>query len=396
MTTTLSQKRVQWTIWVLLGLFPISGMTIDLVAPSLPAIAASLQISDKIAKDVISIYLLGCAFGNFFTGFLADALGRRNLMRIALLGFVTSSLIPTFFPHIEMLLLARFLQGVTIGAVTVLARAILSDVLPPEKLIRLGTLIAAMWGLGPIIGPVIGGYLQVYFGWKAGFYFFALISFFAVVIVFLVLPETHVNRHPLNIKTIKNNLREVLTHRIFIAVIILMGLDYSIFITFNVLGPFFIQTKLGYSPIFFGRLALCLGIVFLISTFTCRYFLKHFNVEKLFFIIVHAAFFVAVLATIASYYFDQSIFLVVFVSGLMFFASGFIFPMAMGKGLSLFRHIAATATATMSLINILMTSLISFFVSFINIQSAIPMMLIYAVLLLISVIIYWRMLRERE
>lgn len=55
------------------------------------------------------------------------------------------SLIPVFFPHIVTLLLARFLQGITIGGVAILARAIISDILPPEKLIRLGTLIGTKY-----------------------------------------------------------------------------------------------------------------------------------------------------------------------------------------------------------------------------------------------------------
>lgn len=76
MTLVLSEKRTQLIIWTLLCLMPIIGMAVDLIAPSLPAIASGLQIPDQIAKDVISIYLFGYALGNFCTGFLTDALGR--------------------------------------------------------------------------------------------------------------------------------------------------------------------------------------------------------------------------------------------------------------------------------------------------------------------------------
>lgn len=44
---------------------------------------------------------------------------------------------------------------IQIGAIALLARTILSDILPPEKLVRLGTLIGTMWGLGPVIGPFL-------------------------------------------------------------------------------------------------------------------------------------------------------------------------------------------------------------------------------------------------
>lgn len=393
-TLVLSEKRIQLILWTLLALFPIIGMSVDLVAPSLPAIASDLQVSAKIAKDVISIYLLGYALGNFFTGFLTDALGRQKLIRIGLLAFVIVSLLPVFFPRIEVLLLARFLQGVTIGSVAVLARAIFSDILPAEKLIRLGTLVGTMWGLGPVVGPVIGGYLQFYFGWKAGFYFFGFVSFLGLIATFSIVPETHFNRHPLSIKTIKNNLIEVVTHRLFMGMVILMGIVYSLIIAFNTAGPFLIQTEFHYSPIFFGHLALCLGLVFLLSTFVCRHLLKTYKVEQLFFIVIHLFILIVGIGVLISYFFEKSIVLIAVISALMFFAGGFIFPMSMGKGLSLFRHIAGTATATMYLINTCITSLMAFLIGFITVQSAISLMWIYFLLYLMGVFIYWKLIRD--
>lgn len=389
-----SDQQIQLVVWTLLLILPIVGMTVDLVAPSLPAIATGLRVSPGVAKGVISIYLLGYAFGNFFTGFLTDALGRQKLLRIGLSGFVVASLLPVLLPNIDSLLIARFLQGLTIGGVAVVSRSIYSDILPAEKLIRLGPLMGMMWGLGPVIGPVIGGYLQFYFGWKAGFYFFALITLIMSVVAFIVIPETHFNRHPLNITTMRKNLVETLTDRVFLALVILMGLAYSLIIVFNTAGPFLIQAQFHYSPVFFGHLALCLGLVFLLATVCCRFFLKRFKTEQLFLVIINLLVVIAFFLVIISYFFAKEISLIAVGSALMFFGTGFIFPMAMGKGMSLFRHIAGTASAVMYLINILLTSLASFLVSFMNIQSAIPLMWIYFSLMLISTLIYWRLIHR--
>src|SRR5437868_6895023 len=95
---SLSHQKTQQIVWTMLCLMPIIGMCIDLVAPSLPAIAKGLHVSSADAKNTISIYLLGFALGNFFTGFLTDALGRQKLMRLFLVGFLIASLIPLFFP----------------------------------------------------------------------------------------------------------------------------------------------------------------------------------------------------------------------------------------------------------------------------------------------------------
>jgi DHA1 family bicyclomycin/chloramphenicol resistance-like MFS transporter len=393
--TPLSEKRTQLIVWTLLCLMPIVGMAVDLVAPSLPAIATGLQVSSKIAQDVISIYLMGYAFGNFFTGILTDSLGRRTLIRLALLGFVLVSLMPTIFPRIEVLLLARFLQGLTIGSVAVLVRAIMSDILPSEKLIRLGTLIGTMFGLGPVIGPVIGGYLQFYLGWKAGFYFFALISFVGFIATLINIPETHFKRHPLNIKTVKQNLIEVLSHRLFMAITLLMGLAYSLIMVFNTAGPFLIQKTLHYSSIFFGHIALGLGLAFLFATFVCRFLLKKYHFEQLIFILIHLFFCFSVALLSISYFFNQSVLVLGAGSAVMFFACGFIFPMSMGKGQSLFRHIAGSAAALMYIINISMTSATTFLIGFLNIQDVSSMMWVYTLLLFMGILTYWIGIRKK-
>jgi MFS transporter, DHA1 family, multidrug resistance protein len=389
----LSSQRIQLIVWTLLSFMPVIGMAVDLISPSLPAIASGLDIAESSAKNVISLYLLGYALGNFFAGFLTDAFGRQKLIRLNLLGFIAFSLIPIVLPQISFLLLARFLQGLTLGAVAVVIRAIVSDILPPEKLIRFGVLIGTMWGLGPVIGPILGGYLQFYFGWQAGFYFFALITFIGLTATFFIVPETHFNKHPLQLQTIQKNLSEVLRNRLFLAIVILMGLVYSLLIIFNIMGSFLIQSKFHYSAVFFGHLALYFGLVFLVATFVCRYLLKSHPVEKLFFIVINLSFLITLVLFAVSFLLTDSIVLLALASGLVFFICGFLFPMSMGKGMSLFRHIAGTASATMYLLNMLITSACGLLVSFINVQSIVPLICVYLLLLLGCVLIYWGIIR---
>ena len=391
----LSQKQTKVITWVLLCLVPIVGMAVDLIAPSLPAISNDLHVSNGIAKDVISLYLLGYALGNFITGFLTDAWGRQKLIRLGLIGFIVASILPVIFKNIEIVLFARLAQGFTIGCVAVINRAILSDILPSSELTRLGVLIGTMFGLGPVIGPVIGGYLQFYFGYQACFGFFAIIAFIGLIAVFFFVPETHFNRHPLKITTIKHNLKEVFSHKHFMALVIIMGSVYSLLIAFNTIGPFLIQTKLNYTVVYFGHIALYMGLVFLLTTFISRYLLSKFQVEQIFFVIINLIFVLSIITLILCYFLDTNILMISIASGMMFSTCGFLFPMSMGKGLSLFRHIAGTATATMYLINILMTSLTAFILSFINIKTAIPMMWTYFLLVLICMIVYWTVIHKK-
>lgn len=384
----LSERRLSAIIWSLVCLAPIFGMAIDLLAPALPAIAHDLQVSDSASKNLISLYLLGYALGNFSGGLLTDSLGRRKLLIIGLVSFILASLLPVFFPYIKILWLARFLQGVTIGQVGVVTRAALADILPAEKLVKLGVLLGTMFGIGPVIGPFIGGYLQYYFDWKACFMFFAIIMFIEFVVIYFVVPETLFKRQSFNIQTIGKNLKEIFSHKEFMAMTLMMGSVYSLVISFNTLGPFLIQTKFHYSSVFFGYIALCMGVSFLTATLVCRYLLRKYTAKRLFFVFIRAAFVFALLSILLVYNFKTNLLCLCVISAFMFFASGFIFPMSMGNGMSFFKHIAGTASATMYLINILITSLTGFVLSFLNIATSIPLIWIYLAFITFCLFVY--------
>ncbi|WP_106076453.1 MFS transporter [Chromobacterium amazonense] len=376
-------KQLRRLLAVLLLLMPLFGMAVDLVSPSLPAMATMLGESDGAIKNLISLYLLGYALGNFFSGFLTDAWGRRKLLLGGLAGFVLISLLPLWQPTLPALLATRLLQGLMVGTISVVARSVYPDVLAPQELVKMGVISGSMFGLGPIIGPVLGAYLQVYAGWQACFVFFAGSMALMWLLVACFVPETHFRRHPLNVPTIRRNLGEVMRHRQFIGMVVLMGAIYSMSIAFNTVGPFIIQSSWHYSPLVFGHIAFGLGCVFLLATFVCRYLVGRYPVARLQQTMTQLLLAVTLLGLALSNIWPDSLPLLCAISALMFFSQGMLFPMSMGRGLSLFRHIAGTATALMFLINILMTSATSFLLSLLSVHTAPALLGVYLILALI-------------
>ncbi|MBS0351744.1 MAG: hypothetical protein JSR33_11285 [Proteobacteria bacterium] len=194
----------------------------------------------------------------------------------------------------------------------------------------------------------------------------------------------------------KKNLLEVTSHPVFIALVILMGLTYSLIIVFNTAGPFLIQTKLHYSPVFFGHLALIFGMVFLMATLICRFILRFFTMEQILSVAIHISFVIALSILMLSYWLTDNILLAATGSALMFVGTGFIFPISMGKGISLFRHISGTATATMYLVNILICSITSFFVGLFNVHSLVGLCWFYFILLSLAFVVYWLIVRKHR
>lgn len=385
----LSPRHINLIVFFILGLYPLVGMGVDLLAPSLPAISRDMQISSTISKNMISIYLFGYAVGNFLIGFLSDTLGRRKIIITSFLIFSVTSILPTLFPTSFMLLTVRFVQGLSIAAYAVVARAVFSDILSEERLKQTATLLATMWGIGPVIGPVIGGYLQYYFGWQACFYFFAAFSSIGFIAMLVIMPETHHSFQPLNYKLIKNNFTTMLKDRVFIGVAIFMGTAYATLIVFNTLGPFLIQTVFGHTPLFFGRIALCMGLTFLVGTFLSRRLIKRFQPEEIWLKVLPLLLTVTVSGVVFCYVWHTNIWVISMLSLLIFFGAGIIYPTAMAKGLTLFRHVAGSSSAMINLINILITSCVGMLMSFVNLTTVIPLAWIYLTLIILNGLSFW-------
>lgn len=373
----LPDKQVRLILIALLSFFPLAGMSIDLIAPSLPAISHALSISTTFSKNLIAIFLLGCAIGNITVGFLSDAWGRRYLFIAGLTAYTIASFLPLFWPHPFILLISRLIQGVGIAAYSVILRGVISDILSGKRFLNIAVVFTTIWGLGPIIAPIIGGYLQMYFGWKANFLLLAILGFFATLVVSFVLPETHLNRHPLRFKKIFSDFRLIISHRVFIGLILIMGLAYSLLIVFNTLGPFIIQVELHYSPIFFGRMAFLMGISFFIGTLICRQIVKWWYPDTVLKLTIPSALIAIMIFTSFALYDSLHIYLIMLGSVTMALVCGLLYPASNAKGLSLFRHISGSASAIMNTTITIITTLTAYIASLLHLATAVPLFLIF-------------------
>ena len=121
-------------------------------------------------------------------GNLSDRFGRRPVLLLSLLAFGLDYVLMGFAPTLFWLFLGRFLAGIT-GATFSTANAYVADVSPPEKRAANFGLLGAAFGLGLILGPVLGGLLGD-FGARMPFFAAAGLTLLNVVYGFFVLPET--------------------------------------------------------------------------------------------------------------------------------------------------------------------------------------------------------------
>jgi DHA1 family bicyclomycin/chloramphenicol resistance-like MFS transporter len=176
---------------VLAGLVMLGPFSVDTFLPSFPAIGREFALSPVELQQLLSAYLLAFAVMTLFHGALSDSFGRRPVILGCLAIYVLGSVGCTFAESFAQLLFFRGAQGFSAGVGWVVGRAIVRESCPGHEAQRLLSLITMIFGLAPALAPVIGGWLQGAFGWRAVFAFLALYGALQLVVCWLALPETH-------------------------------------------------------------------------------------------------------------------------------------------------------------------------------------------------------------
>jgi DHA1 family bicyclomycin/chloramphenicol resistance-like MFS transporter len=163
-------------ICLLAALAALGPFSIDTYLPSFHDIGTSLGATPLQVQQTLSAYLLPFALMTLWHGAISDALGRRRVILTTVALFALASAGCMFATRIEHLWLLRALQGMTAGAGIVICRAIVRDLYDGEAAQRLISQVTMMFALAPAIAPVLGGWLQSWFGWRSVFAFLVLSS----------------------------------------------------------------------------------------------------------------------------------------------------------------------------------------------------------------------------
>ena len=126
----------------------------------------------------------------FFYGPLSDIYGRRLIILVGLSIFCIANLLAVFSTTFGVFLTSRILQGIGIGCGDTMGRAILCDCFKTNEFVMAACYIGLAATVTPMISPVIGGYIEVFFNWRANFIFILLSGMIVMSIIFINLPET--------------------------------------------------------------------------------------------------------------------------------------------------------------------------------------------------------------
>src|SRR5262245_61885246 len=139
-----------------------------IVATALPAIATSLGGVERVSWVVVAYLVAGTIAAPVY-GQLRDVYGGKRMMFVALGVFLAGSLLCAVSVSVEMLALARVLQGLGGGGLMTLSQALIGETIPPRERPRYQGYLASVMVTSSTFGPVVGGYLTQHFGWRSVF-----------------------------------------------------------------------------------------------------------------------------------------------------------------------------------------------------------------------------------
>ena len=216
-------------IAVLGALVALGPLTIDMYLPALPKIADDLSVSSSVAQLTLTGTLAGLALGQLIVGPLSDSLGRRRPLMAGIVLHMLASLLCLFAPNIEVLGVARGLQGMGAAAAMVVAIAVVGDLFAESVAATVLSRLMLVLGVAPVVAPSLGAAVLLKASWHWVFAALVVLAGILLLLAALALPETlpASHRRPLKVRSIAATYVELLRDAGFVILVLVAALSMS-------------------------------------------------------------------------------------------------------------------------------------------------------------------------
>jgi MFS transporter, DHA1 family, multidrug resistance protein len=234
-------------IVVLGALVALGPLTIDMYLPALPKIADDLSVSSSVAQLTLTGTLAGLALGQLIVGPLSDSLGRRRPLMAGIVLHMLASMLCLFAPNIEVLGVARLLQGMGAAAGMVVAIAVVGDLFAESVAATVLSRLMLVLGVAPVVVPSLGAAVLLKASWHWVFAVLVVLAGLLLLMAALALPETlpASHRRPLKVRSIAATYVELLRDVRFVILVLVAALGMSGLFAYIAGAAFVLQDHYG-------------------------------------------------------------------------------------------------------------------------------------------------------
>ncbi|WP_127782226.1 multidrug effflux MFS transporter [Rhodococcus sp. X156] len=245
-------------ILILALLTAVSPLATDMYLPAFPEMADELGTSATSIQLTLTAFLLGMGVGQLLIGPLSDSIGRRKPLLVGSVVCLVATVACAVAPNVELLTVARLVQGLSGAAGVVLARAIISDTARGAAAAKLIGVMMVIMVIAPVVAPLAGGAIVASTSWRVVFWALsaltALMLLGAVTLAKETLPPSE--RHPGGFASVIQGARTVLANRSYVGYLLTFCFSFAALFAYISASPFVVQNVLGFSE---GQFSLVFG-----------------------------------------------------------------------------------------------------------------------------------------
>lgn len=206
----------------------IGPFSIDAYLPSFPAIEAEFNINRALLSQSMTVYLVAFAISTLAWGPISDRIGRRVVILIGLVIYITASIACAYSNDINSFLLYRTLQGFAASGGFIASRAMIRDAHDTKNAHKAMSQVIMLFAIAPAIAPILGAWLQDLFGWRSVFIFLTLFAALLFIMTSL-LKETleKTQQQSLHPKAVIKTYNRIISHRQFMGLVFTISCSFS-------------------------------------------------------------------------------------------------------------------------------------------------------------------------
>jgi DHA1 family bicyclomycin/chloramphenicol resistance-like MFS transporter len=280
MTKTLVARR---SFVLTLGLLTaMAALTIDMSLPAIPEMVRSLATALPKGQLIVGAFMLGMACGQIPAGLFSDRLGRLPVLYAGMSLFAVAATVAAFAQSIDVMLAARFVQGIGGASAVVLSRAIVRDISSGKEAAKLMSLMTMIFTVAPVVAPTIGALMVAQWGWRAPFAAIAAGGMFMLIGIRSNLLETHTpnaDGHPL--RQLQRSFAEFFSHRQSIFGLLLIVVPPAGFMSVIAVSAALAVEIYGFSVKAYGLIFACAGLSILAGSIINRVLVSRLEIVPL-------------------------------------------------------------------------------------------------------------------
>ena len=391
----LEKNRVFRVIFLMIIL---SWASIKIILPALPELQKEFDVDESYIKLSVTIFLLLISLAQLIWGALAEFYNPRKVILLGLCISLAGSIISMSAVNFEMYLAGRSMEGLGLGCISPLSRAVMANIFAKKEFAARGALIAMATAVLPAVSSLVGGYIMAWIDWRAIFGFLVLLNLLVILLSLKYIKGFPTPEKPLGksaLAYVFESFSTVLKSRYFWGYITPYAIFLGALIGYYSASPFWFVNEFGYANKHFSNLLLPTAASITIGLFFARWSIDKWPIDRviLWGLLISLFVFVLTLAFWVSSL--NGIWVIIIVFSLLGMANGIISPGANAESLIRLKAVVAPASALTTCYIFMMSSFFSNITMKMNVRDFYSVVVFIGAIVLTSFLTYWFVIYRR-